>query len=168
MPATYEPIASVTLAADASSLTFGSSNSLPQTYTDLILVCQQFQSVGGYPVSVRANGDSGSNYSFTHLKGNGTTASSNRYSSQTLWQFDFESSSSTTAYTISIIQFMSYSNSNVFKTALSSAGRAGGGVDRSVGLWRSTAAITQLDVLLASGNFKSGSTFSLFGIRGAA
>ena len=168
MPRTYEPIASTTLGSDTATVTFGASNTLPQTYTDLILVCHQIQTTGGYPVAVRANGDTGSNYSYTFLSGNGSAASSRRYSSQTLWQFDYDSSSTSTEYTTSIIQWLSYSNANVFKTVLASAGRASSGIDRAVGLWRSTSAITQLDISVQSGSFKTASTFSLFGIKASA
>jgi hypothetical protein len=63
---------------------------------------------------------------------------------------------------------MSYANTNVFKTALIAGGLGSTEVNRHVGLWRSTSAVTSVGLLLnGSGNFKTGSTFSLYGIKAA-
>ena len=40
----------------------------------------------------------------------------------------------------------------------------GGTVERSVGLWRNTAAITSITILLDSGNYAAGTTATLYGI----
>ena len=166
MPATYEPIASTTLGSDSASVTFGSGGTLAQGYTDLILVAQQTQTSGGSPLRLRFTGDTGSNYSTTQINGNGSRVESRRYQ-ETYLSLDFDTSSTSTSATAHLIQVMSYSNSNVFKTVLSAAARGAAGVDRHVGLWRSTSAITSLTVVMASGSFKSGSTFSLYGIKAA-
>ena len=38
MAATYEPISTTTLTSAQSSVTFGSGGTLPQTYTDLVVI----------------------------------------------------------------------------------------------------------------------------------
>ena len=59
LPSTMTPIATNTLTAVASSVTF---SSIPSTYTDLVLVLQgSFDSADD--VRFRFNGDTGSNYS---------------------------------------------------------------------------------------------------------
>ena len=71
------------------------------------------------------------------------------------------------------IPTMSYANTSVNKTRLwryrsvTSAG-GNGEVGGLVGLWRSTNAITSIEVSAFNAvNFKSGSTFSLYGIKAA-
>ena len=73
MPAsnTYESISSVTLTSNSTTVTFGS---IPQTYTDLVLVIVAKITSGGLDMFIRFNSDTGSNYSYTQLYGNGTSA----------------------------------------------------------------------------------------------
>lgn len=161
MAVTYEPIASTTLGSAASSVTF---SDLPGTYTDLIVVFGGTAAGTGY-ISVRVNSDTGSNYSSTLLRGSGSAASSARYSSQTE-MFVSQGNTLSTGVSDAVVMLMSYANTNVNKTLLTSAGNAGIEVNRGVSLWRSTSAITSV-TLLGSQNFSSGTTISLFGVRAA-
>ena len=163
MPATYEPIASTTLSSAASSFTF---SSIPGTYTDLVLVHSGL-GTGGAGLRLRFNSDTGSNYSNTQLHGNGTTAASTRDSSATSMRITYDSSIQTTDVGARVAHIMSYANTNVFKTVLSASARAGSGVDRIVGLWRSTSAITSVTVLVPNDNMDTGTTLSLYGIKAA-
>ena len=168
MAATYEPIASTTLGSTAATVTL---SGIPTTYTDVILVCSfEFDTAAQFRIRV-GNGsvDTGTNYSFTGLVGNGTTASSFRRSSQA--QFYAYNGNGITANTRTIVvaNFMSYANTNVYKTALLvEASPSDEGVAREVMLWRSTSAINVIEIYSASGElFEAGSTFSLFGIKAA-
>ena len=73
----------------------------------------------------------------------------------------------TTGISNVIVQFMNYSNTTTNKTVLSRANNAATGTDAIVNLWRSTAAITSIYVYVPSGNFATGSTFTLYGILAA-
>lgn len=169
MAATFEPIASTTLGSDAASYTF---SSIPQSFTDLVLVLFYTPATSGYGVGARfapvgGSIDSGTNYSLTYLNGNGTSVASGRRSSQTkMWTA--WSGTPTTYNAPTIFSIMSYSNTNVYKTALSEAAGPSTRVERSVSLWRNTAAIEQIELSPYSGNILAGSTFSLFGIKAAA
>jgi hypothetical protein len=78
---TYTPIATQTLGSAAASVTF---SSIPQGYTDLILVCSPVSTTGSNTFMwIRYNSDTGSNYSLTSMRGNGSTATSFRLSNQT-------------------------------------------------------------------------------------
>lgn len=170
MAKTYEPIASTTLGIAAATVTFGANNSLPQGYTDLVLVTESKRSVGstgGADFDIRFNGDTGTNYSETYLQGSSGTASSGRVSSQTKLVFFATAETSATGSGVSVTQIMSYSNTNVYKTVLSAGVGSQEFVRRHVGLWRSTSAVTQIDLISVSGDFKSGSTFALYGIKAA-
>jgi hypothetical protein len=155
MPSTYTPIATTTLGSSAASITF---SSIAGTYTDLIMV---FNGVANNNVSLRFNSDSGTNYSVTRMQGNGSSASSTRFTSATSMLGSYDSGRST-----SIWQIMNYSNSTTYKTALNRGGGTVDNVEAYVGLWRNTAAITSVTVIV-SGTFSSGSTFNLYGVKSA-
>ena len=166
MPATYEPIASQTISSSTNSVTF---SNIPGTFSDLSLV-MSIQSTAAATItggSLRLNSDSGSNYSHTLLFGNGSATGSARGSSTSYMRYGNDVP--TSRYTNIILHFMSYANTNVNKTVLSSAADAGSDATRLVGLWRSTAAITSITLYSndsGSANFSAG-TFSLYGIKAA-
>lgn len=165
MAATYTPIASITLGAAASSVTF---SSIPGTYTDLILIISAAGTVTNDPI-IRVNNDSGSNYSYTTLTGNGSTASSARATNQTGASMNYFGSDSTTlGDNARVINFMNYSNTTTNKTIMARGGRGNtDGLAFMVNLWRSTSAITSISCIPGSGSYISGSTFNLYGILGA-
>ena len=162
MPAgsTYTPIATQTLGSATSTVTF---SSIPSTYTDLILV---FNGSANTYVNtyVNINGNTSSLYSSTRLYGNGSTATSARYSSGT---FAYVGDVHTTQSNATL-HFMSYANTNTNKTFLSRDNAANGGVGAWVGLYRSTSAISSILFGATSGaTFNIGSTFTLYGITAA-
>ena len=167
LPSTMTPIATNTLTAVASSVTF---SSIPSTYTDLVLVLQgSFDSADD--VRFRFNGDTGSNYSYTNLYGTGSSAGSFRAANQTSGIGDFYGNVTTTlGNSVQIFQFMNYANTTTNKTVLIRSNQAGSGVDATGNLWRSTSAITSITFAKGSsmsGTWQSGSTFTLYGIKAA-
>lgn len=167
MAATYTPIASITLGANATTVTF---SSIPQTYTDLILIVssQGTRATYGGDLTVKINSDSSSNYSITSLTGNGSTATSTRASNQSSLSLGGDiGPASTSTYTPTIIHFFNYSNATTYKTILSRHNNAGQRVALICGLWRSTSAITQINLTANGYDYVSGSTFNLYGILGA-
>ena len=161
--ATYEPIATATASGSTDTITF---SSIPQTYTDLVLINNAASSSGSAYIYARYNSDSGSNYSRTELVGNGSTASSGRNSSENYGWFGGTSLSTSFDYN-SIVNIMNYSNTTTNKTILIRANRASEQTAAVVSLWRSTSAITSMTVTLNGVNFASGSTFTLYGISAA-
>ena len=162
MASTYEPIATNTLGTAVASVTF---SSIPSTYTDIVLIVSSSASVASY-ISLQYNGDTATNYSVTLLRGNGTAASSTRYSS-TNEIYVSVASINNTDINNTIVQFQNYSNTTTYKTNLSRANNAGLSTDASVGVWRNTAAINSIKVLNTGANFAVGSTFTLYGIKAA-
>lgn len=148
----------------ASNVSFVEFTSIPQTYTDLILEISAIStSTSPNYIHLQYNGDTGSNYSTTILTGNGSTASSTRFTNRTNFNIDYFATPNTEISTRSV-QIMNYSNTTTNKTGLVRADRAGGGVDAMVGMWRSTAAITSIKVTHDTAQFAPGTTFSLYGI----
>lgn len=166
MAQTYDPIATQTLGSPAASVTF---SSIPATYTDLILVIQAAGATTAIDCRLQFNGDTGANYSYTYLTGNGTAASSARVTGATYAQIEYNGSpSATLGATTTIAHLLNYSNTTTNKTVLSRSNNATAqGTDLVVGLWRSTVAINSILIIPNLGNWAIGSKFTLFGIKAA-
>jgi len=161
MPRTYEPIATTTLGSASDTLTFSSISS---TYTDLILVSNVIPTSSPY-IFYRINSDAGSNYSRTQLIGNGTSASSGRFSNES---YMYVATSTISGPSTFISQFQNYSNATTNKTVLTRQSDAGGNVSAIVSLWSSTSAISSIMVTTSGfSTFAAGSQFTLYGIKAA-
>jgi len=164
--ATYNCIATTTLGSNTTTVTF---DSISGSYTDLVLICQAAAVVTPFDLRARFNSDTGSNYSITYLAGTGSSALSNRYSNRTFAELDaYAFPDTTVGNSVHIVHIMNYSNSTTYKTYLARANQAPvDGVQATVGLWRSTSAITRIDLQFYgyTTDIKSGSSFSLFGIK---
>lgn len=157
---TYTPISAQTLTSTAASITF---SSIPTTFTDLVLVANSKDSraiSGVCDLTLRFNSDSSTNYSCTALN----DASSFRTSNQTLIALSQPGASD--SFGTTTINVQNYNNVTTNKTCLIRTGMPAN-VRATVGLYRSTAAITSITVLGEQG-FSSGSTFTLYGIKAAA
>jgi hypothetical protein len=166
MPATYEPIATTTLGSAASTITF---SSIPATYTDLRLVLNSSVSATGSELKLTFNNDTATNYSFTSLYGYGATANSYRETSRVGIPLDAAFGIPNTQWALWTADVFSYAGSTN-KTALttgSNDNNGSGATFRNVGLWRSTSAITRLDLSVSGITFSIGTIATLYGIKNA-
>lgn len=154
MPKTYEPIATQS-PSGAASVSF---TSIPSTYTDLYVVFTG--TTGGGNTKLEYNGDTASNYSCTVLYGNGSSATSARYSFAWIYVIP------DTTQIMFRVNIQNYSNTTTFKSSVSRADIASASTTGAVQLWRSTAAINRVD-LIASGAGTFTGTFTLYGIKAA-
>lgn len=164
MAVTYEPIATTTLGSAASSYTF---SSISGAYTDLVLVASTQATTSGQGQIIQLNSDTGSNYSATIVRGYGSTADSARVSNVTGALLSNTAEPPTASFGTYIANFQNYSNSTTYKTILCRANNASIATDAIVNLWRSTSAITSIKISISGGNFATGSTFTLYGIKAA-
>jgi hypothetical protein len=155
--ATYTPLANVTLGTAAASVTF---SSIPATYRDLILVMNGTPSTGSYAF-LRFNGDTGSNYNYLFMYGDGSSAVSQSFTSQTQ---GYIGNIDATVRTTFIAQVMDFSATDKHKTFLSRNGQAAGLVIATAGRWANTSAVTSMSVNINSGTFSTGHTFNLYGV----
>jgi hypothetical protein len=162
---TYVPIVTYTVPSNTTSYTF---NSIPGTYTDLIIVCRA-GAVSNSDLTFRVNGDTGTNYSTTNIYGDGASAGSVRTSNVTIGYATYYGSIETLGNSVHIIQFMNYSNTTTYKTVLARANNASAsrGVDAIVNLWRNTSAINSVTLIGQNANILAGSIFTLYGIAAA-
>lgn len=165
MTATYEPINTQTLGTATAAISF---TSIPQTYTDLFLVCNLGMATIDSSALITFNDDTANNYSETWLYENGSPGST-RSSNRANIYMNANVGSSTAVETLTTTNIQNYSNTTTYKTTLGRANRASTagsyeGVEAMVGLWRSTSAITKITITGQS-NLIVGSTFTLFGIK---
>jgi hypothetical protein len=155
MPKTYTPIATTTTSGSQSVITF---SSIPAAFTDLFLVINAGTNAG---YTIRFNSDSGNNYSWTRIYGDGSAAVSDRGSNANNISSGWGGSTNN-LFTVNI---MNYANTTTNKTALMRIS------DNSytvalVGLWRNTAAVNTISIT-GGANYVPGSTFTLYGILAA-
>ena len=165
---TYEKIQTTTLTSNQNDIEF---STIPGTYTDLVIVFTGNSTTTGSATNgmrCRLNGDTGSNYSATTLSGNGSSATSGRYSSTTFFEGEIGQTSNTSP-SINIFQIMNYSNTTTFKTILIRTSIPNNVVQAHVALYRSTSAITSVTLSrdFGTNQLKSGSTATLYGIKAA-
>jgi hypothetical protein len=170
---TYTPIASQTLGSAAASVTF---SSIPQGYTDLILVTRMASSntATTYNSGFTINNDtlSTGKLSFTAIYGNGTSANSFRWSTSTPSMKTVPSGTGATSLNaggMSIIHLNNYSNTTTYKTILTRSGQSGDTVFAWVTLWQDTSAISKITFYPNDGTntILANSTFTLYGISAA-
>ncbi len=172
MPAgnTYEAIATQTLGSNTTTVTF---SSIPSTYTDLVIVLNgKNGSATNTDITIQFNSDTGNNYSFTYLYGNGTTVGTGRVTNYPDGRLGYYTTPGTTDGYMGIIQIMNYSNTTTNKTMITrssslSSNTTYPGTETIVNLWRSTSAITTVAINSPTSTFATGSTFNLFGIASA-
>jgi len=165
---TYTPIYTTTLSSAQASVTFNSFSG----YTDLVIVGNCGISNTGTTMTMRFNGDTGSNYSELTMSGNGSVKSSSKANNITSAYLN-----DTTAFNSStegnfILNIMNYANTTTYKTVIGRVTRASSGnypgTAAWANMWRSTSAITSIVIFPADGsNIISGSTFTLYGIANA-
>ena len=164
---TYVALDKVTISGTSTStITFAS---IPQGYADIRIVFDG-QTITGSSnaIAIQFNGSSAAYYSRTFIGGNGSSAFSGRSTNLTEAPTCYVKQSQTNV----TWDIMNYSNTTTFKTALSKGSDASSEVIQHVFLWRgstgsSTAAITDVTILLTAGNFAVGATCSLYGIKAA-
>lgn len=153
--ATYSLIESQTLGSAQATVTF---SSIPATFTDLVLVIRATTISANF--NMRFNGDTGTNYSYTSLWGDGSSAASYRSSNNTVIGLTYTSSGAP----MSRIQIQDYSNATTYKSVLIRQDDSANAAGAVAALWRSTAAINSI-AIVSVGTIPSGSTLKLYGIQ---
>jgi hypothetical protein len=172
MAATYEPIATYTSNGAQNPITF---LSIPQTYTDLVLVIngRATGSTGEDSTLAYVNINTGTNnYSTTNYYSTGASVVSNRTTNQVYFGFGTHPGGTATAniFGTEVYHFLNYTNTTTFKTVLSQSSadlNGAGSTYMTASLWRQTAAINRLDMYVSGPYWASGSTLTLYGVKAA-
>lgn len=115
--------------------------------------------------------DTGANYAYHNLYGNGTSAAASGGSSETTGYLDSIPGSSIGAsiFGVLVIDFLDYANTNKYKTVRSLGGydsNGGGFISLTSNLWQSTSAIDRIKLTCRGTAFEEYSSFALYGIKG--
>lgn len=164
----YESIASASGTGSSNTISF---TSIPQTFTHLQIRGIAKPTVADGVVKLSFNGVTATtNYNIHAMNSNGTTLSA-FYENTSQYIYGFANNVATgDVYGAGIIDILDYTNTNKYRTtrALTGYDKNGSGDVNSLShLYRSTTAVTQIDLILNQGNFTTGTRIALYGIKGA-
>lgn len=158
-------------AGGAASISF---SSIPQTYQHLqvrFAFRTSSTSAAGQFAAMRFNGDSGSNYAYHDIMGDGATASAISLTSQTSAYFQRGATSTQAAnvFGVTVVDIL-----DAFATTKNKVVRGIGGFDSNgsgraylySGLWLSQNAVTSIALTPEAGNFVQHTVASLYGVVG--
>lgn len=166
----YESIATVTVGSGGSATV--SFTSIPSTFKHLQVRGISRASSGNQYIKLRFNNDSSSVYTYHSLFGSGSSALTDAATSQNGAGAISSAAGSLSSgiFAAAVIDVLDYQNSSKNKTIRSLDGfdpnAAGGQIVLNSGLWISTSAITQLDLIPSASTFAQYSQFALYGIKG--
>ena len=163
----FESIATVTCSGGETTITF---SSIPATYTHLQIRGIANISTADALSPIRFNSDSGANYVYHRLTGNGTTAAAASGTSMTGGKANagIGFPSGANIFGPFIMDILDYANTSKYKTMRTLTGgdsNGSGGVEFDSGLWMSTSAISTILFTAASGTFTQYSSFALYGVK---
>jgi hypothetical protein len=161
---TYSTIATTTLGSATNQVNF---SSISNSYTDIFISGSYKLDADDLPLIVVGTGgtiDTGNNYSYTYIRGSGSSATSGRASNAARVFVSY----SNLGWANFQIHLMNYSNTTTYKSILTRGNDAtDNGTLSYVGLWRNTGAINIISLRVGGSNFQAGSTFTLYGIASA-
>lgn len=159
---TYDLIDSQVLSSSTTEVTF---SSLAAGYRDIIIVCDAIPTSGeALPLAIRFNGDTGTNYPWVRMGGDGSTAYSFASSSVNRI-YAYGPNLGTDQRTGFIAQVMDYSATDKHKSVLIRTNAADSDVTAYAGRWANTSAITSITVTGVNTNaMGAGTTIYLYGI----
>jgi hypothetical protein len=177
MALTYDSIATVTLGTNTTVTTF---SSIPQTYTDLRLVCYIKPSAAGsggseaFPAII-FNGSTAAGYGSTSMSGNGAGSTQignlvdNGSGGGPTYPAGLVSTSFFSSVTFDIFNYTNASTQQTYLMEIASDANGAGWSGFGMGLWTTSAAVSSIGLYWA-GVGKSGvtgSTATLYGIKAA-
>jgi hypothetical protein len=166
--AAYEAIASTTLSTSASTITF---SSIVNTYEHLqIRLYARASNVSTEEyIQLTLNNDSGSNYVFHKVQGDGSTTTASGFTSwASIYVSGHPGTTTNNPFGVAVIDILDYASTNKYTTVRANSGydRNGGGFAVfNSGLWLNTAAVNRVDLKTTGTNFTAGSVFALYGLR---
>jgi len=171
----YYPLGEFTLSAAQANVEF---TNIPQTYTHLQIRALAQTSRGTYGVDslrFQFNGDTAGNYSWHHLRGDGSTPESAAGTSTSYMEAQRILGTTTGgSYGGLIIDILDYRNTDKYRTTRTiggvdvngTVGGIGGAAVFASGNWRNDAdPITSIKLYGDAANFTANTTFALYGVN---
>jgi hypothetical protein len=174
MANTFELIASVTLASAQANIDF---TSIPSTYTDLVLKGSTRVSNSAVQdgISIKLNNNTAANYSDRTVYGNGSSAASiynvaGDNNAGMYWLYTSGNTATSSTFGNFEIYLPNYAGSTAKSASYDSVSEnnaTSAFAFLTAGLWNQTAAVNQITLIPASGNFMQYSTAYLYGVKNA-
>ena len=171
----YDLLETTTLSSSASSVTFSGLGSYSDyAHLQIRAVVRESSGAGGYTNSqLTLNGDTGSNYSWHYMGGQGSSVSSVGYGTQPnvrLQSFAPGDGSPSGIFGAGVIDILDFNNGSKNSTVRALHGAitsTNNGIFLTSGAWFNTDAITSINFAIGSNSWVAGCRFSLYGIKGA-
>lgn len=172
--ASFDLLETQVLGSTTASVTFSSLSTYASTYKHLQIraVARGTRAANGDNLSIRFNGDSGSNYARHALYG-AAGGSAESYAAINNSFVDLGTLASATtpanAFTGAVANILDpfETTKNTTVNSLNGLSAAGVFIGITGGAWFNTAAITSINIFAVNGNLTQYSRFSLYGIKGA-
>lgn len=168
-PSSFESIATFT-GSGQTSVTF---SAIPSTYVALQLRMILRKDATDSFFYIQPNAATGSVYTFHQLEGYGTGVVASGFATGTYTNGPYlqlaKSNDLASTFGAAIVDFQDYASTSKNKTIRMFSGidkNGDGNIDLQSSLWVSTTAISSLKILSTSGGFATGSSISLYGIKG--
>jgi len=163
----YTSIATVNASGSSNTVNF---SSIPNTYTHLQIRGSMIGASGGSILVAVFNGDTGANYTWHELDGNGSGIAAYSGTGNNYARFYGRNVGTSATYpTASIVDILDYTNTNKNKVLRSLAGmdaNGSGEVAFASSAWLNTSAINSIVVKTHDGtNFATGTQFALYGVK---
>lgn len=139
-------------------------------HLQIVAVARTDRAAAGDDLSIQLNGDTGSNYTWRNLKGNGSSVTNEVVAINNTWMGNYALAGGTTTsnvFSAQVTDILDPFNSNKNTTIRSLSGMASNNnsIDLTSGFWNNPASLTSIRIFLRLGtNYVQYSRFSLYGV----
>ena len=166
----YDALSTVTVpSGGVASVTFAG---IPTGYKHLQIryIVRSTQASTETGINARLNSDTGSNYAWHYLFGDGASVAASAGATQTSLNLVNVTGASATAsaFAVGVLDVLDYANTSKYKTLRLLQGWDGNGngrINLSSGLWMSTSVNNAIEFYPSSGNWAQYSSFTLYGVK---
>lgn len=168
----YDSLATVTLSASAASITFAG---IPSGYKHLQIRFIARTARASFPddnMAMQLNGNTGSNYAYHQLSGDGASATAGAVATNTDMRVGRVTGATAASgnFGTGIIDILDYDNTNKFRTIRTLSGNefnGSGTITLFSGLYQSAVAVTSIRLFSQTGanDFQTYSSFALYGAK---
>lgn len=157
-------LAQQVLASPASSVTFSSLGTIAAGYRDLMVTLVGGASSPDMYAFMRFNGDAGT-YNYVFANGNGSTTASSGPGDNKIQLGGRASYFTGSLETLVQVQIFDFAQTDKHKSQLVRFNSPNRAVEMMASRWASTSAIISINLVMNTGNWLAGSTFTLYGIK---
>ncbi|NBQ97858.1 MAG: hypothetical protein EBU12_06485 [Microbacteriaceae bacterium] len=162
----FDSIATVTPYTTTTTVVF---SSIPSTYRHLQLRASAAGSAAAN-ITIRFNGDTGNNYNYHFLEGNGASVSVGGGAGSIQYIVGPVVTNTASSYTGIVMDILDYKDTNKNTTLRSLSGADLNGSSNwltfNSGVWFNTAAVNSISITVSGATFAANSHWALYGIKG--